>query len=247
MSSLASSLQSLSQWLKLLGVIAYCLASATWIFRLKRRKQDGRALAAALLLSVLDLLLPFAFKVPSDVLLVQILLFHLPVTRPIKLILYAFDRGPLTCAGSLREHLVLANFPVIPVASLPGRAQAKLPVYKATQWRIIELVLQLPLAILTCMAVRAHAPAELSWWWVCTIQLLGFIAQLTLILNGAALATTYLIDLPVIAPFNQYWKASSVQDFWSWRWDTVSALPLPLANEWWDSVLLVAMLRLTRT
>lgn len=179
----------------------------------------------ALVLSAVDLYVPFTFRRPAHGVVVSVFLFLFPVTRPAKLCLVVAGSGPLSAARTLKEWLAVAALPVVPVRCLPSHVQTRLQTYKWSAWRGAELALALAvLAASSSLRALVH-PDEISVPWSRALHICAFVSFMVALMNGAAALAT-AAGVQVVEPFNRFWEATSVADWWRYRWDATIALTL---------------------
>lgn len=179
--------------------------------------------------SVVDALLPFSFTVPQHSLIVAEILFFFGILRPAKLLLFAFNRGPLGRDISLRQHLILAVLPVMPLKCLPESVQKRMKVYKNSVARVLEIAASLAVLVLSC-ATRCSVDEEnMSTIARDATQIVSFIAFMNQLLNLPAAIATALGSEPVVTPFNEFWRAASVAEWWNYRWNNIVSLTLRLS------------------
>lgn len=209
--------------------LSYSVTSAAILHILRARQKFLVVLSAAICFSVIDTLVPFSFLIPHHALIVSEILFFFGVLRPAKMILFAFDRGPLGRDISLRQHVILAVLPVMPLKCLPENIQKRMMVYKVTTARMLEIAASLVLLLLSCV-IRCHLEeANMPTAAGYAAQISAFISFMSQLLNlPAALATAWGCE-PIVTPFNEFWKAASVVEWWNYRWNNVVSLTLRLS------------------
>lgn len=222
-SPVASGLLLLTFWL------IYGAASAACLHVLRRRSTFGVVIGAAIVFSVIDAVLPLSFQVPSHSLIVAELMFFFGILRPAKLILFAFNRGPLGRDISLRQHLILANLPVMPLKCLPESIQKRMHVYQNSVARSLEIVASLVVLLLACAARCSLDADKMPAVARYATQLCAFLSFMNQLLNLPAAIATALGSEPVVTPFNEFWKAASVGEWWNYRWNNVVSLTLRLS------------------
>ena len=213
-----------------LAWVAYGLASAATLRVLKARKASTAAqVVTALVFSAIDLCIPFTYVTREHQIFVALVLFLFPVLRPTKLVLYALDSGPLVAGRTLRHYLVLAALPVIPQRCLTPGVRARMLPYVNTAKSAVHL-------IIACLAIGAgtvllrwHAPASGPTFHTRLGHVLAFVGFMVVVMDGAAALATAAGAGPVVRPFNAFWRATSLTDWWSYRWDTVVALTLRMS------------------
>jgi Membrane bound O-acyl transferase family len=210
--------------------VLYAIASASLLYVIRRFKAPRWSLACvAAVTSVVDVVAPFTYRLPEHQASVLVIPFMLSLTRPWKIFLYVFDRGPLSDLPSLRDHLAMANLPVLPLKCLPDRIQKRMGVYKLNSSRICELVALSAGMLFGAVLLRLYLPEECSQVWRRLVHMLVFVNYAGFIFNGGAALASSLSSIPLITPFNDFWLASSVADWWNYRWDTVVSLTLRMS------------------
>ena len=179
----------------------------------------------ALILSTVDVFTPFTFRTPAHGVVLAVFLFLFPVTRPAKLYLCAVGQGPLVAAKNIPQWLAIATLPVIPVQCLPSHVQSRVRTYKLSLARIAEIVSGLVCLVAAAYLRQLVHPDDLSVPWSRFMHTIAFVGFLVALMNGAAALAT-MCGVDVVEPFNRFWKATSVADWWRYRWDTVIALQL---------------------
>lgn len=222
-SPVASGLFLLSFWL------LYGLASATVLYVLRAKSTFSAVLAATIAFTVIDCLLPFSFTCPKHSLIVAEILFCFGIVRPAKMILFAFNRGPLGRDLSLRQHLILASLPVIPLKCLPKSAQKRMKIYKNSVARALEIVASIVVLLLSCAVRCSLDEEEMPTLAGYATQIVSFIAFMNQLLNLPAAIATALGSEAIVTPFNEFWKAASVAEWWNFRWNNVVSLTLRLS------------------
>lgn len=222
-SPVASGLLLLSFWL------LYGIVSASILYALRANSTSRAVVAAAITFSVIDCLLPFSFTCPQHSLIVAEIIFFFGVLRPAKLILFAFDRGPLGRDLSLRQHVVLATLPVMPLKCLPEHVQKRMKVYKNSKARTLEIVASVVLLLFSCAARCSLDEEGMPTTAGYATQTVSFLAFMNQLLNLPAAIATALGSEPIVTPFNDFWKAASVSEWWNFRWNNVVSLTLRLS------------------
>lgn len=129
-----------------------------------------------------------------------------------KLILFAFNRGPLSSSSPAPS---LARF--IPMACLPIKAQNLRSPTKKTQKSPINYAIKIALLAL-CIRVYAYRqfiPQKIIWFFYC----LHIYFMLEMILAAVAAAARSAIGVELEPQFDEPYLATSLQDFWGRRWN----------------------------
>lgn len=221
---------SASGVLETLAWVAYGLASAASLRALKAGKASTAVqVAAALAFCAVDLYVPFTYATREHQVAVAVVLFLFPVVRPAKLVLYALGDGPLAAGRTLREHLVLSALPVIPLRCLPAGVRARMQQYGNTVKSGLHLLTACLSIVAGAVLLRWHAPAPSPTFHTRLGHMLAFVGFMVAVMDGAAALATAAGAGPVVRPFNAFWRATSLTDWWSYRWDTVVALTLRMS------------------
>jgi Membrane bound O-acyl transferase family len=210
--------------------LAYGLASSLALYQLRAlRASTGLKLACATLFSVIDLLVPFTFRGAQDAIAISVVVFLFPVCRPTKLLLYALDQGPLAIQHSIQQYVLTASLPIIPLRCLPERVQRRMRVLQPSAWTVCKMAVAVGGVLLGALMTRAYEPVSGSTVRSCFAHIISFVGFLVLLLEGAAVAALALGSEPLVRPFNSFLMAASINDWWSFRWDTVISLTLRLS------------------
>jgi hypothetical protein len=210
--------------------ILYAIASSTFLYALRWTRAPRWVLACvAVAATAVDVLAPFTYSLPQHQASVLVLPFMLSLTRPWKLFLYVFDRGPLYNLPGLRDHLVLANMPVLPLKCLPEKIQRRMRVYKLNVSRVCELLALTSGMLLGSVLLRLYLPEESSQLWRRPVHMLVFVSYAGFIFNGGAALASSITGIPLIKPFNEFWLATSIADWWNYRWNTIVSVTLRMS------------------
>jgi hypothetical protein len=213
-----------------LAWLLYGCLSSWCLWTLKRHgARKSIRLILAVIFSAVDIAIPFTYHTEKDQVAVAFVLFLFPVVRPTKLVLYAVDAGPLSVCYTLRHFLIVSALPVIPVRCLPLKVQTRMPVFKVTRRTAVNLIAACAAILLGSVMLSISSFEQHHMPWQRLWHLLAFTGFIVLVMDGAAALASGTGAGPVVQPFNDFWMAASVADWWSFRWDTVVALTLRMS------------------
>ena len=205
--------------------LVYSVLSAVVVFKLRDRSRTLQ-LSVALTFSAVDFCVPLTFDPTRHASAIALAVFLFPVTRPAKLVLSALGKGPLASAAHFKAFLVQCMLPVIPIRCLPDNVQRRMAIYQPSRAGAQHLAV-------ACMAIVGGAyltknvePASEPTLRSSTLHIVSFAGYLLLLLDTAALLATVLGAGAVVQPFNNFLLATSIADWWRYRWDTVVSLTL---------------------
>lgn len=130
---------------------------------------------------------------------------------------------------SLKQHLILATFPVMPLKCLPEPVQKRMNVYQNSVARSLEIVASLVVLLLACAARCSFDAEKMPTTARYATQVCAFLSFINQLLNLPAAIATALGSEPIVTPFNEYWRAASVAEWWNYRWNNVVSLTLRLS------------------
>ena len=211
--------------------LCYGLLSSLALLKLRSAGASKRAcVTLASCLTVVDLIIPLTYDVAVEhEIAVSVVLFLFPVTRPTKLLLYAVGSGPLAHAEDTKTFLLLAVLPVVPLRCLPHRVQQRMRVYQLASARALELSGAVVAVLAGALLMRMYAPVPVPTLRTRVGHVASFVGFLMVLLDGSAALATALGAGPVVTPFNSFLLATSVHDWWRYRWDTIIALTLRMS------------------
>lgn len=135
-----------------------------------------------------------------------------------KLLLFAFNRGPLSSSPSSSKSIPLSRF--IPLACLPIKFQQSPSPQESTkkdQKSPLNYVIKIVLLVL-CIRVYSYndsIPQKITWLVYC----LHIYCALELVLAMVAGLARGLIGVELEPQFDEPYLATSLQDFWGRRWN----------------------------
>lgn len=199
--------------------LLYGVASSTALYAVKVRR-PSLLLVFATLFALVDSYIPFSYS--SDrILEIAPLQFMFALLRPAKMLMLAFGRGFLAREMSMKQHVILSILPVVPMKGLPEHLQKRIPAFRTSAAALMQLgfwlvVLVMGAAVTCSMDTSTTGPLLRS-----ARHLVAFLGFMHVLLLGSALLASALGSEPVVAPFNSFWLAESIADWWSYRWNTV--------------------------
>jgi hypothetical protein len=200
--------------------LLYGVLSSACLYVVKVRR-PSLLLWFAAFFAVIDTCFPFSYPSPDRILEIAPTQFVLALMRPAKMLMLAFGQGFLAREMSLKQHIVLCMLPVVPLKALPEHVQKRIPAFRASASTWMQLSICLVTLLGAATAVCCLDPATTSYLARSAIHLVAFVAFMHILLLGAALLATALGSEAIVNPFNSFWQAESVADWWSYRWNAV--------------------------
>lgn len=137
------------------------------------------------------------------------------------MLMLAFGRGFLAREMSMKQHIVLSILPVVPLKGLPEHLQKRIAAFKASASSWMQLGFWLVVLLTAATTACSLDPDNTSYLVQSARHLAAFVGFMHVLLIGAALIASALGSEPVVNPFNSFWEAESVADWWNYRWNTV--------------------------
>lgn len=205
--------------------LLYAAASALLVYAARRHGPRWLAACAVAAACAADLAAPMSYTLPRQQVSALVVPFVLTLMRPFKLVLMLCDRGPLAGLASARDFAVVANLPVMPLACLAPALQKRMRAYRPTRARGVELAVLGAAIPLGASLMRLYTLEESSQAWRRLVHMFVFSVYASFLFNLAAALSSYAArGVAIIAPFNEFWAATSLADWWAYRWDTVFAV-----------------------
>ncbi|KAI5674742.1 hypothetical protein M9H77_15106 [Catharanthus roseus] len=143
-------------------------------------------------------------------------IFYLVWLGNFKLILLAFDRGPL----SSQSPLSLLQF--ISVALLPIKTRSTAPSYlKPRRFQIFgfSALIAVKVVLFGVIVNLYRFTADLNAWFILTLNCFHVYLGVELVLAITAVPVRAILGLEIEPQFNEPYLATSLQDFWGRRWN----------------------------
>ena len=200
----------------------YGIISSAALYIVKTRR-PSLLLLFAVLFSLMDSYIPFSYpSTPTDRVLEMIpLQFMFTLLRPAKMLMLAFDRGFLARAMSMKQHILLSVLPVVPLKSLPEGLQKRIPAFRPSAGGLVQLGLWGVVVVMGAAVTCSMDPSSTGYIVRTLRHMVAFMAFMHVLLLGAAFLASAVGSEPVVRPFNSFWLAESVAEFWNYRWNAV--------------------------
>jgi hypothetical protein len=111
--------------------------------------------------------------------------------------------------------------PVVPLKALPEHLQKRVPPFRASTSTFVQLGVWLLVLLTGATATCCLHPDTTSYLVRSARHLISFVAFMHVLLIGAALLASALGSEPLVNPFNSFWMAESVAEWWNYRWNAV--------------------------
>lgn len=121
----------------------------------------------------------------------------------------------------MKQHILLSILPVVPLKSLPEGLQKRIPAFRPSAGGLVQLGCWSVVLAMGAAVTCSMDPSSTGFIVRSVRHMVSFMGFMHVLLLGAAFLASAMGSEPLVRPFNSFWLAESVADWWNYRWNAV--------------------------